>query len=65
MDRARIVSVRGPVVWVELTRKARGQQFGPCEVYTGQPLTVGSEVIVGRIGGVSDDLVVLGVLRTV
>ncbi len=62
MDRARVVVVRGSVVWVELIHKARGQQFGPCEVYTDQPLAPGAEVIVGRIGGISDDLVILGIL---
>lgn len=63
MERARVARVRGQVVWVALPRFP-GVEFGPCQVYTDQPIAAGDEVIVGRVSGSSDDLVVLGVLRT-
>lgn len=63
MERATVAIVSGNAAWVTLAR-APGQQFGPCEIYTDQAIAPGSRVIVGRIDRGSDDLVVLGVLRT-
>lgn len=60
--RGTITKMSGRKPHVEVPDLAVGYDFGPCETTTGQLHVVGQRVLVVSVGGIPEDIVVIGVL---
>lgn len=57
-----VTKMKGRKPFVEVPDLGVGFDFGPCESATGQLLHIGDRVLVVSVGGIPEDLVVVGIL---
>lgn len=63
--RGTIVRMEGRKPHVEVPDLGVGYSFGPCETATGRQMKAGDRVLVVAVGGIVEDIVVVGILDDV